>query len=222
ALEVIAAKTPLVLHLEDLQWSDPSTLDLIATAARRSEPARLMILGTYRPVEMLAGKHPLRGVEKGVELHQHAIELRLPLLSEAEVAAFVAERFSHGTENLAPVVYARTEGNPLFMVKVIEYLVDQGSLADAEKIETPRNIRQMIERNLQRLSPDEQRILEAASVAGVEFSAAAIAAALQQPATEIEACCTALARRQQFIATQGIKTWPDGTVAASIRFHHSL
>jgi predicted ATPase len=222
ALEVIAAETPLVLYLEDLHWSDPSTLDLIATVARRSEPARLMILGTYRPVEMLAGKHPLRAMKEELELHQHAIELRLPLLSEADVAAFLAERFSDGKENIAPVVYARTEGNPLFMVNVIEYLVDQGSLADAEKIEAPRSIRQMIERNLQRLSQDEQRILEATSVAGAEFSAAAIAAALQQPATEIEACCTALARSEQFVATQGIKTWPDGTVAANIRFHHSL
>ena len=222
ALEVIAAETPVVLYLEDLQWSDPSTLDLIATVARRSEPARLMILGTYRPVEMLAGKHPLRAMKEELELHRHAIELRLPLLAEADVAAFVAERVGDGEESLAPVVYARTEGNPLFMVNVIEYLADRGSLADAEKIEPPRNIRQMIERNLQRLSPDEQRVLEAASVAGAEFSAAAIAAALQQPATEIEACCTALARREQFVATQGITTWPDGTVAANIRFHHSL
>ncbi len=46
ALEVIAAKTPLVLYLEDLRWSDPSTLDLIATVGRRSEAARLMILAT--------------------------------------------------------------------------------------------------------------------------------------------------------------------------------
>jgi len=94
ALEVIAAKTPLVLYLEDLHWSDPSTLDLIATVARRSEPARLMILGTYRPVEMLAGKHPLRAMKEELELHGHAIELRLPLLSEADVAAFLAERLS--------------------------------------------------------------------------------------------------------------------------------
>ena len=164
ALEVIAAETPLVMYLEDLHWSDPSTLDLIATVARRSEPARLMILGTYRPVEMLAGKHPLRKMKEELELHQHAIELRLPLLSEADVAAFLAERLSNAKEKIASAVYARTEGNPLFMVNVIEYLVEQGSLADAEKIESPRNIRQMIERNVQRLSPDEQRILEAASV----------------------------------------------------------
>ena len=65
-------------------------------------------------------------------------------------------------------------------------------------------------------------IPEAASVAGAECSAAAIAAALQQPATKIEACCAALARREQFIASQGIKTWPGGIVAGNIRFHHSL
>ena len=134
ALEVIAAETPVVLYLEDLQWSDPSTLDLIATVARRSEPTRLMILGTYRPVEMLAAKHPLRAMKEELELHRHAIELRLPLLAEADVAAFVAERFSEGEENIAPVVYARTEGNPLFMVNVIEYLADRGSLADAEDV----------------------------------------------------------------------------------------
>src|SRR5215472_4699351 len=161
-------------------------------------------------------------MKEELELHQHAIELRLPLLSEADVAVFLAERLSNAKEKIASAVYARTEGNPLFMVNVIEYLVEQGSRADAEKIEAPRNIRQMIERNLQRLSPDEQRILEAASVAGAEFSAAAIAAALQQPHSEIEACCTALARREQFVVTQGIKTWPDGTIAANIRFHHSL
>ncbi len=76
ALEVIAAETPLVMFLEDLHWSDPSTLDLIATVARRTEPARLMILGTYRPVEMLAGEHPLRAMKEELELHQQAIELR--------------------------------------------------------------------------------------------------------------------------------------------------
>ena len=222
ALEAIAAETPLVLYIEDLHWSDPSTLDLIATVARRSEHARLMILGTYRPAEMLAGKHPLRAMKEELELHQHAIELRLPLLREADVAAFLTERLNAAKEKIAGAIYARTEGNPLFMVNVIDYLIDEGSLTDVEKIEAPRNIRQMIERNLQRLSPDEQRILEAASVAPGEISAAAIAAALQQPATAIEACCTALARREQFVVTEGIQTWPDGTVAANIRFHHSL
>jgi predicted ATPase len=80
------------LFIEDLHWSDPSTLDLIATVARRSESARLMILGTYRPVEMLAGEHPLRAMKEELELHQQAVELRLPLLSETDVATYVVQR----------------------------------------------------------------------------------------------------------------------------------
>jgi tetratricopeptide (TPR) repeat protein len=227
ALEVIAAEAPLILFLEDLHWSDPSTLDLIATVARRAESARLMILGTYRPVETLAGEHPLRAIKEELELHQQGIELRLKLLGEPDVAAYLERRFSNretreSLEHLAPAIYARSEGNPLFMVNVVDYLVEQGSLLNANTIEAPHNIRQMIERNLQRLGPDEQRVLEAASVAGAEFSAAAVAAALERPVHDIETICTSLSRREQFIAKQGSADWPDGTVASNFRFYHAL
>jgi len=227
ALEVIAAETPLVLLLEDLHWSDPSTLDLIATVARRIEPVRLMILGTYRPVEMLAGEHPLRVIKEELELHQQAIELQLKLLLEQDVVTYLERRFSEREtpdllERAGPAIYARSEGNPLFMVNVVDFLVEQGTLLDASKIEAPRNLRQMIESNLQRLNADEQRVLEAASVAGAEFSAAAVAAALERPVHEIETICAALSRREQFIAKQGSADWPDGTVASSFRFYHAL
>jgi predicted ATPase len=249
ALEVIAADMPLVLFIEDLHWSDPSTLDLIATVARRSEPARLMILGTYRPVEMLAGEHPLRAIKEELELHRQAIELRLPLLSETDVAAYLQRRFAtdphpaavgqpppgqgeaslkesdpakNGIVEIAPAIYARSEGNPLFMVNVVDYLIEHDSLLDTDKIEAPRNIRAMIERNLQRMSPDERRVLEAASVTGAEFSAAAVAAALERPVSEIEACCMRLSGGEQFVRVEGANVWPDGTVASNVRFLHAL
>ena len=146
ALEVMAAEKPLALLLEDLHWSDPSTLELIATIARRTEPARLLILGTYRPVEMLASDHPLRTTKEELELHQHCIELRLPLLSEADVAAYLTQRFGGEgkatprtdsarndggllpIDRVAPVIHAGTEGNPLFMVNIVDYLLEQLSL----------------------------------------------------------------------------------------------
>jgi hypothetical protein len=109
ALEVIAADTPLVLYLEDLHWSDPSTLDLIATVARRREPAQLMILGTYRPVEMLASEHPLRAMKEELELHQQAIELRLSLLSESDVAKYLAQRLNEKNHLLRPSTVAPRE-----------------------------------------------------------------------------------------------------------------
>jgi predicted ATPase len=219
----------LVLLLEDLHWSDPSTVDLIAKIARRGEPAHLMILGTYRPVEMFAGRHPLRAIKEELELHQQANELQVELIGEQDVAAYLERRFSESDtgglrKRAAPAIYARSEGNPLFMVNVVDYLVEQGSLLDASKIEAPRNIRQMIERNLQRLGANEQRVLEAASVAsaGAEFSAAAVAAALRRPVEEIETICAELSRREQFIEKQGATDWPDGTVASSFRFYHAL
>ncbi len=60
ALEALASDTPLVLLLEDLQWSDHATLDLFAYLARRSEPARLLVLGTYRPADVSVVGHPLK------------------------------------------------------------------------------------------------------------------------------------------------------------------
>ena len=58
ALDVLTADAPLVLVLEDLQWSDPSTVEALAYLAQRREPARLLVLGTYRPVEMVLRGHP--------------------------------------------------------------------------------------------------------------------------------------------------------------------
>jgi predicted ATPase len=94
-LAALAADAPLVLLLEDLHWSDVSTLDLITAIARRTEPARLLVLGTYRPVEVLAGDHPLRALKQELELHQQCEELRLKLLGEAEVATYLGRRFAN-------------------------------------------------------------------------------------------------------------------------------
>jgi predicted ATPase/DNA-binding winged helix-turn-helix (wHTH) protein len=241
ALEALAAESPLVLLIEDLHWSDFSTLELISAIARRIEPARMLIIGTYRPVEMLANDHPLRTMKQELELHRYCEELRLKLLSEENVVDYLAKRLaSDGSRQfgtLAPAIHTRTDGNPLFMVNMVDYLlVDAGLLVNsrevseaqwgetlrAHRLDALRSIRQMIERNLERLQPEEQAVLEGASVAGAEFSAAAVAAALERPQNEVEACCARLSRHEQFVTGQGPIAWPDGTVAAGFRFHHTL
>jgi DNA-binding winged helix-turn-helix (wHTH) protein/tetratricopeptide (TPR) repeat protein len=241
ALEALAAQMPLVLLLEDLHWSDFSTLELISACARRSGPARMLIVGTYRPVEILVKDHPLRTMKQELELHRYCEELRLKLLSEQNVVDYLARRLagdgSRQFGTLAPVIHGRTDGNPLFMVNMVDYLlVDAGlrassrEVSEAEwaerlgvhRLDALRNIRQMIERNLERLKPEEQAVLEGASVAGAEFSAAAVAAALGRPQDEVEACCMRLSRREQFVSEQGAVAWPDGTVATGFRFNHAL
>ena len=67
AVEVLTAEQTLILWFEDLHWSDVSTLDWLAYVARRREATRLLIICTYRPVEVLTRQHPLKGVKQ--ELH---------------------------------------------------------------------------------------------------------------------------------------------------------
>ena len=241
ALEALAADTPLVLLLEDLHWSDPSTLELISALARQSASAKLLIVGTYRPAEILAPGHLLRRVKGELDLHHQCHELRLRFLSASDIADYLSARFSDGSRagrftEVAAAIFARTDGNPLFVVELVDFLVAQGILEpsgkafttepakqlDAGSINMPANILQMVERNVEQLAPEQQRILEASSVAGAEFSAATVTAALECSSNDIEACCAHLSRGELFVRASGVTQWPDGTVAASFRFHHAL
>src|SRR5437016_4477149 len=67
AIETLTSESPLLLVLEDLHWSDYSTLDLVSYLARRQDPARLVVIGTYRPVDVIVGDHPLKGVKRELQ-----------------------------------------------------------------------------------------------------------------------------------------------------------
>ena len=236
ALDLLTAQQPLVLVLEDLHWSDPSTLDLMAVLARRREPARLLLIGTYRSPEVLRRAHPLHTVQQELQLHGHCMELPLTLLTEDAVAAYLASRFPGllPVDRLARLVHHRTEGNPLFMVTLLESWLTQEILIEQDGVwallagvealhdRVPDSLRQMIDMQLDWLSAEEQQVLEAASVAGVEFSAAAVAAGLAQEAERVDDWCTSLARRGQFLRASGEQSWPDGTVAGCYSFAHAL
>src|SRR5262252_2112318 len=111
---------------------------------------------------------------------------------------FPDHRFPSG---LAELIHERTEGNPLFMVNAVDYLVAEGLIieeeegwqfvAEIEKVEVggPDSIRQMIEKQVDHLGAADQRLLEAASVAGAKFSVLAVAAALAEDVTNVEARC---------------------------------
>lgn len=240
ALEALTAERALILRLEDLHWSDYSTLDLLSVLARRQEAAQLLILGTYRPVEVLTRDHPLKGVKQELQLHRQCEELALDFLSEAAVTEYLIQRFNIGEtgrspfQRLAHLIHQRTDGNALFMVNVVNDLVAQGVLTKTNgewelrrevrerTLGTPVSLRQLIEQQIERVRPEEREVLEAASVAGAEFSAAAVAAGAEQPPETVEAQCEALVRREQFLCVRGMSEWPDGTVATRYQFLHAL
>ncbi|HSO55128.1 MAG TPA: AAA family ATPase, partial [Actinomycetes bacterium] len=132
-LEAVAADRPLVLVLEDLHWADPSTVDLLAWLARRATPARLLVAGTYRPADALAGGAPIADAGAELRLRGLASELRLGELGPEAVAA-VLGRGLPGAEvpdELARLVHRRTDGVPLFVVQLAQAWTDAGVLRPA-------------------------------------------------------------------------------------------
>jgi DNA-binding winged helix-turn-helix (wHTH) protein/predicted ATPase len=236
ALEALTADLPLVLILEDLHWSDYSTLDLISYLARQRQAAQLMLIGTYRTAELTVSGHPLKAVKQELLAKQQCEELPLEYLSKASVAEYLSARFpvNRFPTELAALIQDRTEGNPLFMINAVDYLVAEGLIGEheeswqlvveIEKVEVgvPDSIKQMIEKQLDHLNADQQRTLEAASVAGAEFSMLAVAAGLGEDRVTVEARCDELARQQQFIQDCGVDELPNGEAVTRYGFIHAL
>ena len=236
ALEVLTSEQPLVLILEDLHWSDCSTLDLISYLATRVRPAHLMLIGTYRTAELIASGHPLKAVKQELLAKKQCEELPLEYLSAEAIAKYLSVIFPSNRfpKELAGLIHERTEGNPLFMVNAVEYLLTEGLIVkheghwelvvEIEKVEVgvPDSIKQMIEKQIDNLSADDVRTLEAASLAGAEFSTLAVVAALEEDCATVEERCDRLARQRQFIHDCGVEVLPNGETVGRYGFIHAL
>ncbi len=236
ALEALTSEQPLVLILEDLHWSDYSTLDLISYLATQRQPAHLMLIGTYRTAELIVSGHPLKAVKQELLAKQQCEELPLQYLNEDAVGKYLSIRFpgNRFPDGLARLIHERTEGNPLFMVNAVDFLVAEGLIVEhetrwelvveIEKVEVgvPDSIKQMIEKQLDHLDAEKQRTLEAASVAGAEFSTLAVVAGLGEDRALVEARCDELARRHQFIQDRGVQELPNGEASTRYGFIHAL
>ncbi len=234
-LEALSNETVLVILLEDLQWSDHATIDLLAYLGRRSEPARLLILGTYRPVEVILTHHPLQGLKNELLSQRQLHELSLELVTQHDVENYLRHRFPPLSEQnlnqLAQHVYHYTDGNPLFMVNFVAHIQEQGGLEQhnwtlnpiyfQQDTDIPKNLRDMIAHQFQRLSDQQLSILQAASVAGIEFNSAEVFAALSTD-NDVEKTCEQLALNGHYIRALGLDEWPNDNVIARYQFTHAL
>jgi len=236
ATEVLAAEAGLTLVCEDLQWSDVATMEALAYLAQRRRNARLLILGTYRPADVVVLQHPLRRVVQELYGHGQCEELTLELFTAAEVAEYLGRRFgqSPAVTALSQTIHRATDGNALFIVNFVDYLCQQGLLVDAAgavelRVEhaaltrlVPDTLQQLITRQFEALSQEEQELLRAASVAGITFTAAEVAGIVGHILEEVEAVYDTLATREHFIAGEGMAQLPDGTVTGQYGFRHAL
>jgi DNA-binding winged helix-turn-helix (wHTH) protein/predicted ATPase len=233
---VVTRETVVVLVLEDLQWSDSTTVEVLSYLARCPEPLRLLVLGTYRPAEVIARGHPLRQTVQELVAHGLCQELRLELLTEEQVQRYVAQRLGARAvpAELEALLYRRTDGNALFVVQLLDHLLQQGVLVEANgqwrlrdgvaavAREIPESLRALLLKQVEGLEARPQQVLEAASVSGSRFTPAEVAAMVQGPVAEVEAICDELTRQGSVIEAQGVETWPDGTVTGRYGFRHVL
>jgi DNA-binding winged helix-turn-helix (wHTH) protein/tetratricopeptide (TPR) repeat protein len=241
ALEVLAAERPLILLLEDLQWVDDSTLDLLSALSRRRGAARLMLVATYRPVDITLSRSPLKVLKQDLLVHHLCHEISLQRLTEADVKRFLDTRFPESSlpALLAGLIHRQSDGNPMFMAAVVDQLCEKGLIsadkgrwvlgAPPERLDpgVPVTLQQMLELQLDQLAAKELQLLRVASVAGRRFSAWAVSAMTEGDVSQIEETCERLANRQQFLKRGGPQTLPPQTIedvsaAAQYEFKHTL
>jgi predicted ATPase len=236
ALEIFTTKIGLILILEDLHWADHSTVDLLSSIARRREPAKLLIIGTFRPADLIVSESPLKTLKQDLLVHRLSHEISLERLSESDVADYMAQELVNRElpEGLAGIIHRHSDGNPLFMIAMLDHLSQQGVLSyvdgelrltvPLEQVDpgVPETLRQMLEIQLQSLTSAQQQLLKCASVAGEYFTAWAVATMMERPESEIDEQCEALAERQQFLRSSGTREYSDEVISSAYEIRHSL
>ncbi len=174
-LRNVAAEQPLVILLDDLHWADAPSLRLLQFLARELSDASILVVGTYRDVE-LGRRHPLS--QALADLSRQGLVERVTLrgLSEPEVARLIEVTASiDPPPALVRAIHDETEGNPFFVSEIVNLLASEGQLDDPSgfgewTLTIPQGVREVLGRRLDRLSDDCNRLLAIASVIGREFA----------------------------------------------------
>jgi eukaryotic-like serine/threonine-protein kinase len=176
----VSSVQPLLIVLEDLHWADMGTLELLQHVARSLQGARLLLVGTYRDVEV-DRSHALSGAL--AELRRSGSFLRVPLrgLTVDEVHRMYEQlRGQEVPWSQAELVYRQTEGNPLFVQEVLRFLVEEGLVVreggryvpregSSTTLAIPEGLRDVIGKRLSHLGEQTNELLAVASVIGRDF-----------------------------------------------------
>jgi tetratricopeptide (TPR) repeat protein len=178
-LERAAQAGPVVRVLEDLHWADEPTLLLLQHLAKTVAKVPMLMIGTYRDVELDVSR-PFARVLESLLREKRATRMTLRRLPVAGVEQMLAALSAQQPpRSLARVVFEGTEGNPFFVEEVFRHLAEEGKLFDekgafrpglrVDQLQVPEGVRLVLGRRLERLSEDTRRILTTAAVIGRVF-----------------------------------------------------
>ena len=187
---------PIIVFIDDLQWADSATLNLLHYLARNTRKDRVLILGTYRPEDILGTqegrKHKLVSMMQDMSREDLFEKIELKRLGTHETERIIGSALDDTVldEDFAYRIHEETEGNPFFVMEVIKMLVVEGFMTkqadegwklseDIKDLDVPARVYEVIQRRLDRLMADQKEILECASIEGNEFRSEVIGNVLE-------------------------------------------
>jgi predicted ATPase len=185
---------PTLLCIEDLQWADPSSLSLMHYVSRNTRQGGLLILGTYRPEDVAVTDdkgHPLTDTMRLMDREDLYEELKLQRLPKEVISEFLSLIFSNFDfdDRFKDRIYGDTEGNPLFIIHLIKFLVEENIIRKdngtwkltkvLEDLDIPSKIYNVIARRLERVEKEDRKVLDYASVIGGIFTSRVLVEALR-------------------------------------------
>ncbi len=182
-LSQVSTSQCLIVVLEDLQWADKPSLQLLRHVVTSTEPVRLLVIGTYRDSE-LSGGHPLTETLVALRREPGVSRIELRGLDDVGVVTFLEASAGHGLDDagigLAHAVYRETDGNPFFVGEMLQHLAETGAIYqdnsgrwsagdDLAQMTLPDSVREVIGSRVARLGEGPRRVLSFAAVIGRDF-----------------------------------------------------
>jgi len=237
----LALATPLLLAVDDLQWCDASSINLLCHLGRELAGSRVLIVGAYRPEEVALGRdggpHPLEARLLTLKRHVGDIEMDLSGMEEGEARRFVDALLDTEPNRLGTdfrrTLSRYTAGHPLFTVEILRDMEERGGLVQNEQGQwverdhldwttLPAPVEAVIEERISRLSESLREALRVASVEGEAFTLEVVARV--QAADErriVDHLSRDLDRKHRLVEAEGM--WRVGSRCLSrYRFRHIL
>lgn len=233
ALEAISQEVLLVLGLDDIDRVEPSTLDLLDYLASRNKAAKILLIAAVNDGE---GSDRVRSLIAPLHARGLCEEIKLDVFSEDSVRRFLDIRYPPAdvANALTGPLHRMSGGVPLFLQSLAHYMVtknwilrtDSGWIPSADTVFldeiVPPTLRELVELQLRDVALEDQRVLEAASIAGLEFPAAFVSRALGESNIPIEAACTRIVRQGGWLQFSGFASATDEASSPRFKFIHEL
>ncbi len=175
--QLLAEQRPLLLFVDDLHWADSGTLGLLQHVAQQGVNLRLLILATYREVE-LTERRPARQLLAELSRQRLTQRIKLSRLDQGQTGMMLSNLLAEEINpELLESIYQETEGNPFFVEEVCRALIESGELAFAnghwqrqsDRLTIPQGVQLAIEARLERLETKAREILQIAALFGRDF-----------------------------------------------------